>query len=191
MRIAPGDLERAVIGEARGIPEKWHILPSVRFHDIVCAEVTVANYISYFLPRTAESPPNVNLVLGWSRVRPHPLQCGIAATVEVQIVNTGQSWFTTDSGSISLIVEDVHVRTGTVSVLHELAVNTDKFEPGVRRVFELGPLYATVYVSELHRLQVRADAYNETGETNENDNSWFTEYVLAYPNGSDECATFS
>ena len=188
LRIAPGDLARAVIGEARGIPEKWHILPSVRFNDIVCAEVTVANYISYFLPRTAESPPNVNLVLRWARVDTNPLQCGIAANAEVQIVNTGQSSFETDSGTITLVVEDIHIRTGILNVLDERSINTEKFGPGERRVIELGPFYSTIYSSELHRLQVRVDADNEIGETNESDNSWFTEYVLAYPDGSDECA---
>ena len=83
LRLPSGDLERAVIGEVRAQaqpnpgPEKWVILPSVRFTDIVCAEVTSANYISYFVPETADSPPNVNLVLGWTRVDPHPLYCGV------------------------------------------------------------------------------------------------------------------
>ena len=60
MRVPESDLERAVLGEIRAQsqpspgPEKWHILPSVRFNNLVCAEVTVANYLAYFVPETAE-----------------------------------------------------------------------------------------------------------------------------------------
>ena len=191
IRIAPGDLERAVIGEVREsevVGERWHILPSVRFNEIVCAEVSVANYISYFLPRTAESPPNVNLALGWTRVEPHPLQCGIRTMVYAPIVNTGQSWFETASGHVKLIIEDFHVATGIPTTTYELRVNTDQLGPGVHSVIEMGPIFVTSFISELHRLQVRADINNEITETNEFDNTWFTEYILALPDGLEECA---
>jgi hypothetical protein len=47
----PGDvLDRAVIGLAYGAPRRWEILPTVRFGDIVCAEVTYAGSLSYFVP---------------------------------------------------------------------------------------------------------------------------------------------
>lgn len=182
MRIAPGDLERAVIGEVRETEqwgERWHILPSVRFNDILCAEVSVANYLSYFLPRTAESPPNVNLTLGWTRVNPHPLECGLEARLSIPIVNTGQSWFETDSGDITIVIEDFHVATSIPTTKLEMPVNTDHFGPGVRRVVEAGPIYVESFVSELHRLEVRIDARDEIAETNELDNLWSTEYVLA------------
>lgn len=191
MRIAPGDLERAVIGEVRESEqwgERWHILPSVRFNDIVCAEVSVANYLSYFLPRTAESPPNVNLTLGWTRVNPHPLECGLEARLSIPVVNTGQSWFETDSGDITLVIEDFHVATSISTTRLEMAINTDHFGPGVRRVIETGPIFVERYVSELHRLEVRVDARDEITETNELDNAWSTEYILALPAGSDTCA---
>ncbi len=190
MRIAPGDLERAVIGEVRESKqwgERWHILPSVRFDNIVCAEVSVANYLSYFLPRTAESPPNVNLVVGWTRVNPHPLVCGLEARLSIPIVNTGQSWFETDSGDITIVIENFHVATSIPTTRLEMPINTDHFGPGVRRVVEAGPIFVDSFETELHRLEVRVDARNEITETNELDNSWQTEYVLALPAGSDEC----
>jgi hypothetical protein len=44
------DLDRAVMGLAFGAPRQWRILPTVRFGDIVCAELRWAGNISYFLP---------------------------------------------------------------------------------------------------------------------------------------------
>lgn len=191
MRIASGDLERAVIGEVRESEqwgERWHILPTVRFNDIICAEVSVANYLSYFLPRRAESPPNVNLTLGWTRVNPHPLKCGVEARLSIPIVNTGQSWFETNSGHIWLFIEDFHVATSIPTTKLELRINTDQFGPGVRHIVEAGPIFVDSFLSELHRLEVRVDARDEIAETNELDNAWFTEYILALPDGLEECA---
>lgn len=191
LRLSPGDLERAVIGEVRESEvwgERWYILPSVRFNDIVCAEVSVANYLSYFLPRTAESPPNVNLVIGWTRVSPHPLECGVEARLQIPIVNTGQSWFETGSGHILVLVEDFHVATSIPTTRLELQVNTDQFGPGVQHIVETGPIYVDTFINELHRLEVHVDANNEITETNELDNAWITEYILVLPDGLEECA---
>lgn len=191
MRIAPGDLESAVLGEVRESEqwgERWYILPSVRFNDIVCAEVSVANYVSYFLPRTEVSPPNVNLVLGWTRVAPHPLQCGIDTRIHVPVVNTGQSWFETTTGHVDVTIEDFHVATGIPTTKYVLQVNTDQFGPGAHHVIEMGPIFVTAFVGDLHRLEVRVDDQNRIQETNEFDNTWFTEYILEFPDGADECA---
>ena len=187
LRIAPGDLERAVIAEARGIPETWHVLPSVRFEDLVCAEVTTASYLSYFLPRGEGAPPNVNLVIGWSQVDPHPLECGLPAFIEAPAINTGQSWFSTQSGYVKFIVENIHVRSGTITGAIELSIETSQLGPGMRHLLRFGPLYVTTYVNELHRLQVRADFDNQIEETNENDNVWFTEYILSNAQESERC----
>ena len=189
LRIPPGDLERAVIGEAHFVPEKWVILPSVRFGDLVCAEVTVENYISYFIPRTEESPPNVNLVVGWTKIDPHPLECGLPSSVQVPIVNTGQSWFKTDSGHIAVTVRIYHVGINSLLAERELRVNTDQFGPGMRRLIDLSPIKVETFVNELHRLEVHVDTDNEIAETNELDNVWSTEYSLIYPEGYDKCAT--
>ena len=189
LRIPSGDLETAVIGEAHFVPEKWIILPSVRFGDLVCAEVTVANYISYFIPRTEESPPNVNLVVGWTQVDPHPLVCGLGTSVQAPIANTGQSWFKTGSGYVTVTVRDTHVASGTIVEQRDLRINTDQFGPGTRPVIELGPVHIDTYVDELHRMEVFADLDNEIQEINEFDNTWTTEYVLKYPDGFRKCAT--
>lgn len=188
MRIIPGDLERAVIAEAYGIPEQWHVLPTVRFGDLVCAEVTHGGFLTYFLPRGDNSPPNVNLVIGWTTVDPHPLQCGIGTIIEVPVVNTGLSWFSTVSGEVKIIVEDIHVRTGIVTGAIEHGIRTELLGPGMRQVIIKGPLYVDTYVGELHRLQVRVDFDDQILETNEFDNTWFTDYILELPEGKRVCA---
>jgi hypothetical protein len=189
MGILPGDLEQAVIAETRGIPEVWHILPTMRFGTLVCAEVTNAGYLSYFLPRTESSPPNVNLAIGWAIVSPHPLQCGKDTSISVPIVNTGQDWFWTPTGDIKIIIEDVHVRTGVVIGAIEHKIETSRLGPGMRVVIEKGQLYVDTYVGELHRLQVRVDFDDQILETNEFDNTWFTDYILGFPTGKKKCAT--
>jgi len=189
MRIIPGDLERAVIAEARGIPERWHVLPTVRFNDLVCAEVTTASYLAYFLPRTEGSPPNVNLALGWSIVDPHPVKCARPTLIYIPVINTGQEWFSTPSGYVKLIVEDVHVRTGNVTGAIEHQIETSRLGPGNLITIEKGPLYVDTYVGELHRLQVRIDFDDQILETNEFDNTWFTDYILELPDGERTCPT--
>lgn len=192
MRIPSGDLERAVMAEVRESEtagERWFILPTVRINDVVCAEVSVAHYLSYFVPRTVESAPNVNLVVGYPRVEPHPLICGTPTKVYVPIVNTGLNWFDTPSGSVSVALEDYHVRTGVSTARYVLQVKTDQFGPGVRRVYPLGPISVTRNINELHRLEVRVDDAKAVGEVNKADNVWFTEYVLApFGDDDDDCA---
>jgi hypothetical protein len=46
----PDDLPKAVIGLAYGAPRAWHILPTLRFGNLVCAEVTRPGNLSYFIP---------------------------------------------------------------------------------------------------------------------------------------------
>lgn len=196
LRIPPEDLERAVIGEVRAQhtpapgPEEWNILPSVRFNDIVCAEVTVANYLSYFVPETAESPENVNLVVGWTDVVPFPLYCGIPTSIRLPIVNTGQNWFDTQDHHITITLRDVHVPSSIITVERRHNIGPSQLGPGARQYFELGPLNVVTYINDLHRLEIVVDQENEVDETNESDNTWFGEYNLIYPPGHEECGPF-
>lgn len=45
------DTTTAIIGIAYGTPRQWVILPSVRFNDLVCAEMRHMGFISYFVPQ--------------------------------------------------------------------------------------------------------------------------------------------
>ena len=46
----PDDLPKAVVGLAYGAPRTWHILPTLRFGNLVCAEVTHPGNLAYFIP---------------------------------------------------------------------------------------------------------------------------------------------
>lgn len=191
LRVPLEDLDRAVIGEVREhetVGDTWYILPSVRFNDLICAEVSVAHYISYFVPRATDAPPEVNLVLGWTNVDPHPLRCGENTMIYAPIVNTGRSWFDTASGHVKVTVEDFHVATGIPTVKYEQLIPTDQFGPGVRRIIALGPINIYDFLQELHQMRVQVDVDNAVPETNETDNVWFTEYVLVGSPGQLGCA---
>ncbi|GAB5492568.1 MAG: hypothetical protein Phog2KO_27830 [Phototrophicaceae bacterium] len=54
LRPEQGEVPTAVIGVAYGAPRSWEILPTVRYGEWVCAEVTHAGFLSYFVPRTGE-----------------------------------------------------------------------------------------------------------------------------------------
>ncbi len=187
------DRDMATIGEirARHQPtndiERWNILPTVRFGDLICAEVTVANYLSYFLEQTTESPQAVNLVVGWTEIWPHPLYCGVDTRVYVPVVNTGQSWFDTEDHTVTLIVRDVHVSSGIVTDTQVLEIGPSQLGPGARRVYNMSPLNVDVYINELHRVEVIVDSDNEVEEINEEDNYWGSEYIMTLVPGRDVC----
>jgi hypothetical protein len=44
------DLANAVIGAAVGSPRAWRLLPTLRFGDLICAEVFRVGNLSYFVP---------------------------------------------------------------------------------------------------------------------------------------------
>jgi len=48
IRPAAEDIDHAVIGSAYGAPRQWHLLTTVRFGDVVCAEVRHSGNLAYF-----------------------------------------------------------------------------------------------------------------------------------------------
>ena len=171
IRVPEGHLSSAVIGEGR-YPQgedhtlaQWYILPSVRFNDLVCAEITVPNYLAYFVPETTETPSNVNLVAGWTVVDPHPLVCGYSSSIRAQAVNTGQEWFNTPDNRLTITVRDVHVASGIETARREFHMDPGQFGPGARRFIDMGPLRVDAYLHELHRVEVIVDSDNEVAET--------------------------
>jgi hypothetical protein len=55
----PDDLNYAVVGWAQGNPKQWMIMPTVRYGNLVCAEVDGSGLMSYFIPvvRPTPTPP--------------------------------------------------------------------------------------------------------------------------------------
>ncbi len=56
----PEDLNDAVIGYAYGSPQKWEIRPTLRYGNLVCADIGRSGLVSYFLP-TAETKQQAGL----------------------------------------------------------------------------------------------------------------------------------
>ena len=76
IRVPESHLATAVIGEGRyqqgqdDSMAQWYILPSVRFNNLVCAEITVPNYVAYFVPETTEDACECQPGGGLERGRP-------------------------------------------------------------------------------------------------------------------------
>lgn len=45
------DLANAIIAQAYGAPRVWTLLPTVRFGELVCAEIYYTGFLSFFVPR--------------------------------------------------------------------------------------------------------------------------------------------
>ncbi|TVR19040.1 MAG: hypothetical protein EA396_13655 [Anaerolineaceae bacterium] len=50
LRVTGADQNRAVLGLAYGAPHEWEILPTVRFGELICAELYYAGPVAYFVP---------------------------------------------------------------------------------------------------------------------------------------------
>lgn len=50
IRPNAADVDRAVIGVAYGAPRRWLIEPTLRFGDLVCAEIGRGGFLAYFIP---------------------------------------------------------------------------------------------------------------------------------------------
>jgi len=187
IRPSQFDLNSAVIGIAYGAPRVWTLLPSVRYGELVCAEVTHQGFISYFVPRTGDEPTlNANLYfsgtprfLDGNNNRVDQVFCRFAYTLQVSVYNEG---FETTPPS-TLTVRDFNVRTGTLTLSRE--VGLDPIPPGETVTFRLENFQApATFVNELHRMVFNIDPANRIAEANENDNETSFEYVL---NPSSQC----
>ena len=56
IRPDPADLDTAVFGLAAGAPRIWKILPTERYQDAICAEVSNMGFVSYFVPVAPDQP---------------------------------------------------------------------------------------------------------------------------------------
>ena len=182
VRVPEEHIDIAILGEARDIPERWYILPSVRYGDLVCADVSFANYVSYFLPRDPDAVQNVNLVVGWSKVEPHPAVCGLPITVNASIVNTGRQEFFTDDGTFRISVENLHLPSGFIDPALDITVDAWRFKPGDRHGVPIHGLEIrgdkAGTIGDRYRLTIRADTGYQVEEISETDNIWATEYIL-------------
>jgi hypothetical protein len=180
MRPEQGELPSAVIGVAYGAPRAWEILPTVRYNEWICAEVTHAGFLSYFVPRTGEEP-NLNADLYFvgvvyldpqeSSSSERGLLCGYNYIVKYAIHNEG---FVETPPSI-VRVEMKSVRTGQISQSRDF--HLPAIGGGETVNFEYRGFTApTTFINESHIIRVTIDPSNTIAELNENNNGF------AFPN---------
>jgi hypothetical protein len=124
-------------------------------------------------PTPTAIPAVANLTGSNPALSANPPVCNTPFTVQVNITNNGTG---PTSAPVNVVVEDVHVDTGTVqvsfgSVLPVLA-------PGQNYVVS-GNLTVSTYYGEAHLIRVRIDPENAIVETNKSDNLLQVAYTLA------------
>lgn len=175
VRPAAEDIERAVIANSYGVPRAWHLLPTVRYGEVVCAEVTHVGFVSYFVPAGPEVETLANLTFAREPITtPNPLECGVDTFVAIHIINDG----TEHTGKqLKVLVEDTLVRTG--EIVETRWYHFPPLAPGETYVMRsqdfVGP---SVYIDELHRLVFTIDFDDQLNETNETDNVYTIDYIL-------------
>jgi len=181
LRPQQGEVETAVFGVAYGAPRSWEILPTVRYGEWICAELTHAGFVSYFVPRTGDEPTlNADLYfIGNPYIEGEVFDsdrgylCGYNYTVYVRIHNEG---FVATPQTL-LRVQLINQRTGTLISGEDYTL--ESILPGDTvdleyRGFELG----TTYINETTRLRFIIDPNNTAVELNETNNTYETSGTL-------------
>lgn len=174
LRPEQADLDNAVFGIAYGAPRQWEILPTQRYGELICAEVTHIGFVSYFVPRTGEEPDrNVDLYVGDVPVLtpngPSPSEgfyCLYPLTVSYAVHNEGFEPSAPGTVRVQLFSE----RTGTVTMSFDYPMPS--IQPGETVEFNQTNFMAPdTFIGEAHSLRVIVDAENDTPELNEMNNT--------------------
>jgi len=184
-------LEQAVIGLAKGSPRIWHILPTVRYGDMICAEITHVGEISYFIP-LPDDIASTNFAIGRVIVDPHPLSCNIPPTINVTVINNGFEWAESSGRQPAgkVVVENVHIRTGAVTNIAEFHIDPLKVGPGMTWEFQSELFPVDVYIGEEHKLRFTVNFDQQVEEVNFVDNVFETYYVLQQSDVCRPCEEF-
>lgn len=173
LRPEQGEVPSAVIGVGYGAPRSWEILPTVRYGEWVCAEVTHAGFISYFVPRTGdEETLNADFYFvgdpylqGEQLDLPVGFLCGYPYTGFIRIRNEG---FVGTPETV-IRVQLSNQRTGTVITTEDYLLAP--ILPGDTVDLEQrGFIIGDTYVNEATILRFIIDPNNEVPELDESNN---------------------
>lgn len=174
LRPEQGEINTALVGIAYGAPREWKMLPTVRYGEWVCAEVTHAGFISYFVPRVGDEP-TLNADLYFSGVpyiesdfwedEDQNFYCGYEYRPNYSIFNLGFE----PTPPASVIVQLINQRTGTI--METAVYNLPVIQPGTTvDFFETGFFMPPLFVNEDTTLRFIIDPDNAVVETNEGNN---------------------
>lgn len=182
---AAGELNSAVVAIAYGTPHQWDILPTQRYGNLICAEVTHKSYVSYLVPQASADAQDSNLIFsGTPKVRDleteqevDALVCGVRYLLEIAVRNEG---FDPVPGFV-VRVEDVVVRTGQIIYTREYGL--PPLTGGeTTQYFTFDFIAPTTYINEAHRLVFTIDPRRVTNENNTGDNTFIWNYVMIQGN---------
>lgn len=172
-------LESAVLGIAYGVPKDWTILPTMRFGDLICAEVTHASLLSYFTPRSGqEATPDSNLMfIRLPRFLIPDTGCNVTNRIEYVVHNEGLD----ATPPTTVLVQIIHVRTGALMFVEEFTMDALRGGGTIEtsKPFRLPRLFS----NEIHQVVVTVDPGHHVAERNENDNVNYINIILGR-NGS-------
>jgi hypothetical protein len=165
---AAQDRDRAILAVAYGAPALWDILPTVRYGDYICAEVTHIGYLTYVLPRSGQEPDrSLNLLIPSIPTYEKPKEsifCATKFNVLVPIRNEGFE----KAGNFDVDATIVRVRTGEVVGTGRRGIT--ELLPGYTGLFAIGLTAPDRLPFELYRIDIKLDPNNVIAERNENDN---------------------
>lgn len=177
LRPEQGEVPTAVIGVGYGAPREWEILPTVRYGEWVCAELTHAGFLSYFVPRAgSEETLNADLyfignpyLVGEQQDTASGFLCEYPYTVNYRIHNEG---FVATPETI-VRVQLVNQRTGTLITGEDYVLNS--ILPGetvdiAQRNFIIGD----TFLNETTELRFIIDPSNVANELDETNNTYQT-----------------
>ena len=175
LRPEQGEVPTAVMGVGYGAPRAWEILPTVRYGEWICAEVTHAGFISYFVPRTGnEDTINADLyfvgepfIIGEQLDSPRGYLCQYPYIVNYRIHNEG---FVATPETI-VRVELTNQRTG--NIISEADYVLPPVLPGGTAEFEQrGFLIGDTFLDEATDLRFFIDPFNEIRELSDVNNTY-------------------
>lgn len=174
LRVPVSDIQQAVLGVAYGVPMAWEILPSVRYNDLLCAELTHTGPISYFMPRTGEETyRNLNLLFAREPAFSEELgKCNQTIIIDFAFHNEG---FETSPSNKVRILNTV-VRTGNVTLREDFSIQS--LPPGTGVSFRATIKLPNTFVNEQNRLTFTIDPTDEIKEFIESDNVKIYNYIL-------------
>jgi hypothetical protein len=177
MQPAAEHLDRAIIAVAYGAPIRWYILPTVRFGNNICAELTNVGLVTYLLPVNEDQqdiPLSSNLYFTYTPYIKDlgPIGCNQLNTIVWALRNDG--FEAPPEFAVSFTV--THRRTG----LNEQFFTTRVEEIGLGETIEIGTAWnlPRLYPRENYRVTITIDPDNVVPERNEGDNSASFDFTL-------------